>query len=1798
MAYKSKLFSGGKYTITPAASTTGAEGGKTSSAYKSDLLSSGKYTIRKAEEETPKTTAATTGGSLPSSLGGASIALGAKPTYGTSQSLTAASPTMANAQRVAALAAQKSAAGAQSTAQESAFQGGRESGGGGRVEESLLTQLKKDFLPSSWSDFGKGLAYNAERVAAGLLGAGENVTDFLGTGFYKALEDITSLGGLAPNAVSQWSGNAAEKFLQNSVSRDYEQSIQERYDPSKADETMSGVAQNVAQVLLDIAAGKGLAKIASGGGALMDEAAEAAKTAQWGKTVFGTRAAGGGANEAYSEGADAKQALQYGAASGAMEVLIESISGGIPGLGEGKLSQVVRKVTENPVASKVLDILGEGGEEGLSAVLTPYIKRAVYNKDAETATAEEIAENVILGIVTSGLLQGLEIPGALSRAGQKKTASAGETGQATDSVSAPETAMQDGVDWDLELNRWNLSQPVMVKGQNKTAAADAGAGLPKITMADFTDVNSQVWNNVAYEDTQTQNEILSRTRDEMISAGEIVTVPTATTEKVSQSYPDLRTVKKSERTPILREKVNELKASLRQFLNELKGSYEFEVNGSILEARLYDTGIREVMEKVTQDKASMLYHSDQVFQNARYLYSTPDYEGNPNIYRWNYFYTPVQIGEETVDVRIAVRDMVRQTDGTMDSQIYNWNIKKDASLDDGSRGPKVASSGVSSDASTDAALGGGERGTRPDRSGASSATSREAASDGRASLSGTVDTVATSVSAPTVPQDTDGVKSWEQMDSVDRLLELTRPEREKTVDWDRELNRWDLSRPATGAEQGQQPEGETFGENTVGAAQARFDYQEAPTQSVGTNLATEQELEDHPKLQNTHRVYTNAQSRFDAETRLANDYEGEKELLKTEEWGAAEHVAGYQILSDLMDEARETGDYSQAIEWKKLFDRKGTEAGQALQARVQFAAKPEYIEATAAETLDGKNTKRMSDKKKQTILNEVRAQAEALDGIAEGDTEALISLIERNNEIRRTTGLFAKKTAKQMDWALRKVSELYPDTSDSFLRAVALSQINSIATDYEKLSPLEAVKSYRMAGMLSKVSTVMRNLVSNQIFDPLEALSGNVGMIADGIMAAATGQRTTAFDASWLSSAKRQGSLEGALKSYIQVGLDANVEGSGGRYEEAGSGRTFKMTGNFVERLLSTWAKYGSYALTTTDEFQKGGIVAETQRGIDRLKAKGELSEDALEGWAEETAKQRTLQNNGKVASALVGMRNSINKLSLEDRQGGSFGPGDFFFPFARVPANLVSQTANYSPLGLANSFREMVTVMLDAKRGDYSAEKQAQAARDFGRGISGTALLAGFTALAASGLIDVAGADDEDKEALEKAQGRTGTQWNLSATQRALTGGSSEWQDGDTLMSIGFLDPLNAIMAAGSLLWDAYSEDDDLSLKDVVTSSGSSLFQAVLDLPAMSAISDLMDAYTYADGETVGERATNALLDYAGSQASSFLIPNAVKGIATGLDNTVRNQYTGTTVGEDVLNSLKAGTPGARSTLPAALDVWGNEKTQTGSTALNMLNNNILPGALTKYRETEVERTLDAVYDATGESGIYPDRNAPSSFSVDNVKFTLDAEQKIQYMSTAGSVAEQVMTGLIDSEEFQDASDADKASYLALANEYARAMAKKVVTDGEYKLGSFAKGASEAEELGIDIADYIMYYGGKEDYDADGSKAYSTRELVDSIEGSGMTGDARTAMYMLTFPKWTENAEKFNVSFDTYVDFKLATEGLEGDKDKNGETISGSLKKKVLAAINGLKISGKEKDKLYLAAGYGESGLKDAPWH
>lgn len=246
----------------------------------------------------------------------------------------------------------------------------------------------------------------------------------------------------------------------------------------------------------------------------------------------------------------------------------------------------------------------------------------------------------------------------------------------------------------IQAERWRAEHPQQAQPADVVAQAQetSGTETQPASRVDITDDGN--FRMVEYGDTDTQKQMTQALHDQMVADGEVVQIESR--EDVAEHYPDLRGVKKQERNALLKEKIGELKRQLRAFLQTLRpNTYEFDVDGRTLEARIYSTAIDEVTVRLTEPKSNMLYQSEEIFNNARYLYSTPDYDGNPDVYRWNYFYTPVQIGDEVVGVRIAVRDRVRGNE----SQIYHWGIKSDRPLaahgSGNQSGPTLSSSGRS-----------------------------------------------------------------------------------------------------------------------------------------------------------------------------------------------------------------------------------------------------------------------------------------------------------------------------------------------------------------------------------------------------------------------------------------------------------------------------------------------------------------------------------------------------------------------------------------------------------------------------------------------------------------------------------------------------------------------------------------------------------------------------------------------------------------------------------------------------------------------------------------------------------------------------------------------------------------------------------------------------------------------------------------------------------------------------------------------------------------------------------------------
>lgn len=125
-------------------------------------------------------------------------------------------------------------------------------------------------------------------------------------------------------------------------------------------------------------------------------------------------------------------------------------------------------------------------------------------------------------------------------------------------------------------------------------------------------------------------------------------------------------------------------------------------------------------------------------------------------------------------------------------------------------------------------------------------------------------------------------------------------------------------------------------------------------------------------------------------------------------------------------------------------------------------------------------------------------------------------------------------------------------------------------------------------------------------------------------------------------------------------------------------------------------------------------------------------------------------------------------------------------------------------------------------------------------------------------------------------------------------------------------------------------------------------------------------------------------------------------------------------------------------------------------------------------------------------------------------------------------------------------------------------------------------------------IAEYAELYGITEDQAESRMDAIVYREANREVFG---------AEYALR----TYNADVYDkaraayakgVSYDTYYDYYFATKEMHADKDKNGKSISGSKKAKVVEYINSLDIPPEQKDALYVAAGYTAKSARNQKWN
>lgn len=867
-------------------------------------------------------------------------------------------------------------------------------------------------------------------------------------------------------------------------------------------------------------------------------------------------------------------------------------------------------------------------------------------------------------------------------------------------------------------------------------------------------------------------------------------------------------------------------------------------------------------------------------------------------------------------------------------------------------------------------------------------------------------------------------------------------------------------------------------------------------ESYKGTLAVDPKAGDYQQLRNMD-VLDVARERTSTPERVRSEYEY---LMQKDNLTATDVATARLAVKSLFN----SGDVDEYTELNQRLAKTATEAGQAVQAfniggTMQDAADPETACETAIKGLSKlnkemttynaeKSGKSFEDWRKDVSMGITRL-AIAVESVEDGDTAGMQKVITQIAQARNTTGWFG--SSDKLTWNARRILKKL-DFDD--LKKIANTQIASMPDDFRRRTNREVVMGIRKQNILTSLKSFGRNIGGNATTGLLDSASDSLGGQAmDMLISKFTGKRTTGNDfthtKAYIDGAKSAAdfaSLCVELNIPIETDVDASYSAVSDGNRLKYGGKTFRSTGNLGMRLLYGYQKYMNYALEVTDKVFEGGSNAAVAESLEGLRNSG-LGDGDIDRLSEFTANRRTFKDatweatdkygdTKEHGSALARYGKKVKKGLSGDGALGAAGEfaADSAMPFVGTTMNVTQTGVDYST-GVMKSLGELASLIHDAKQGKtIDVNRQRQVASDFGRGVTGLALIGGFTALAAKGIIRVSNADDKNKKALEQADGLSGAQINWSAAARESTGGDTKWQAGDVISSLDSLEPFNTHMYLGAEL----AQEDDIQgmLKALPGATAKSVFQAFMDSPMVTGlqnITDMVSDISEAVEKDDTEAALGAAAKYAGETASSF-IPQIVKQGAKAADGYYRDTR-GQTAAEYAKNAFLTNVPGGAQDLPKKISGLGEEQKRGGIYAnlFDTTNSQI-------YQPNAITESLGALSDATGgkyDKEIYPERQAP--MKVNNAAgeaVELDGAQRETYQREYGGKVSEYYNALMKNPDYQKLTDELKAEALKTVKGYAADYARAAVTDyKEVKTGT-------AEEIGkeavIDVVTKQMASG------------------------------------------------------------------------------------------------------------------------
>lgn len=723
----------------------------------------------------------------------------------------------------------------------------------------------------------------------------------------------------------------------------------------------------------------------------------------------------------------------------------------------------------------------------------------------------------------------------------------------------------------------------------------------------------------------------------------------------------------------------------------------------------------------------------------------------------------------------------------------------------------------------------------------------------------------------------------------------------------------------------------------------------------------------------------------------------------------------------------------------RAFDKK--KRGQTDTAWIDKAV--EYINMgalTDPEFRDIASEKLFGHRASDEVLNRVSQYAEDAQEMRDaGDIDGL----------REQVFAISTERGYKPDASIRRILDQRTDVNEMYNLAQSLAV--GLAVDQAKPTFGKRLATWQYLSHLYNTQTIIRNVVANSVFAPIDRLSNTLAIgpdfVAAMIRSASEGgtvaqNRTVARQPWGLNrdvSETRRAYVEDAL---VDNALDINRGAAQGKYTAQNqrlTNRTFNPKGNAWERFNNFREGVLGLGLNVTDAVQKGTTKGQSEAAMRSLMNRGGvMTEEAAQAITESDMLYRSFQRETPLGSFLSIAREGANVVGIGKTQGRNiktheFGLGSLVDTYTQVPGALVHTAADYTPLGIVNTALEIYNA-IQFNRGqtdamadpgplsqqykgltnaDASVVAQHNAALSIGRMMTGGAIFGLFSYLAAAGAAAVRlyGDDDRDEDETLAAQGVSGFQFNQDAFIRSLLGRDTTWRNGDVIHDLSQYPPVSTIAEIAVICRD---EDDDNKFIRILDATARGLIEQFGDLSMVSAAKTVYDDIQYRGDKNAWEVAGDIAGDLIGNSVSG-MVPGFVRQIAKATDPVMRDTSSDTVLGR-AWNRFRSAVPGLRQTLPAKVDYKGEERQYAGNTLTRLLNTFVLPGDVTIYRQDEVVDYITQLSDSTGTS-LYADAYAPKKVVYDGESYELNTDARRMYNETYKSAYYDAMEAFMKSD-------------------------------------------------------------------------------------------------------------------------------------------------------------------------------------